>query len=141
MNLAALGDLNWFAVIIAAIVFFALGGLWYATPALGKAWMKSMDWEPPADYKPSPAVYIVPALTCLVSTIATALIAAATDTDTLGEGIVLGLVVGVGLAGASVMVTGFFDPKKAQPVVNALISAAYQVVGLLIVAIIVALWQ
>jgi len=82
-----------------------------------------MDWQPPADDKPSPAVYIVPAITCLVSTVATGLIAAATATDTLSEGIVLGLVVGVGYAAAAVLVTGFFDPKKASPVTNALISA------------------
>ncbi len=141
MTLDVLGELNWLAVIVATVAYFALGGLWYAERVFGKAWMRSMDWQPPADYKPSPAVYLVPALTCLISTVVTGMIAAATETDTLAEGIVLGLAVGVGYAGAAVMVTGFFDPKKPQPVTNALISAGYHVVGLLIVGIILALWQ
>ena len=141
MTLDALGDLNWLAVVVAAIAFFALGAVWYATPVFGKLWASAMGWDPPADYKPSPAGYIVPAITCFVSTVAIALLAVATKTDTVSEAIVLALVGGAGLAGAAIMVTGFFDPMKPKPVTHALINAGYQVVGLLIVSVIVALWQ
>ncbi len=141
MAFDVLGDLNWLAVIAAAIAYFVLGGIWYAEKVFGKAWMRAMDWQPAADYKPSPAVYLVPLLTCFVSSLTVAVLAAATGTDTLAEGIALGLLVGVGIAFAATFVTGFFDPKKTQPKTSALISGAYHVVGLLIVAVIVAVWR
>jgi hypothetical protein len=76
----------------------------------------------------------------LLSTVATAMLAVATGTDTVGEAIVLGLVVGIGLAAAVAFVGGVFDPHKPQPLVWFAIFSGYQVVGLLIVATIVALW-
>ena len=37
MSFDALGDLNWLAVIVAAIAYFALGAIWFAPPVFGKA--------------------------------------------------------------------------------------------------------
>jgi hypothetical protein len=34
-----LSDLNWLAVIVAAIAYFAIGALWYAPPVFGRIWM------------------------------------------------------------------------------------------------------
>lgn len=140
MTVDVLGDLNWLAVVAAGVAYFALGGIWYAERVFGKAWMRAMDWDPPADYKPSPSMYIVPAITCLISAVVVGAIAAATATDTLAEGIVLGIMVGI-VAFAVVFVTFFFDPKQKTPMTSAAISGGYHVVGLLIVSIIVALWQ
>jgi hypothetical protein len=39
MNFDALGDLNWLAVFVAALAYFAIGALWYAPPVFGKVWM------------------------------------------------------------------------------------------------------
>ncbi len=141
MSFDVLGDLNWLAVLVATIAYFALGGLWFATPVFGKAWSTAMDWEPPPDYKPSPASYIVPLITCAVATIVVGAIASASATDTASEGLVLGLLVGVGLAFAVVFVTEFFDPKKKSPMTYAAITGGYHVVGLLIVSVILAIWQ
>ena len=68
------------------------------------------------------------------------MLASATGSDTVGEGVVLGLVVAIGIAAAIVMVTGWFDPKKPQPMVFATITAGYHVVGLVITAMIVSAW-
>lgn len=35
MSFDVLGDLNWLAVVVAAIAYFALGALWYAPPVFG----------------------------------------------------------------------------------------------------------
>lgn len=141
MTLDVIGDLNWLAVVVAAVAYFALGALWYAEPVFGKAWMRALDWQPPPDYKPGPMLYVVPAITCLISAIAIATIAAASATDTLVEGVVLGLVAGIGLACAAVFVVAFFDPKKSHAMTYAAITGGYHVVGLLIASIIVAAWQ
>ena len=40
MTLDGLGDLNWLAVLVAALVYFILGAIWYAPPIFGRAWMR-----------------------------------------------------------------------------------------------------
>ncbi|HJP66708.1 MAG TPA: DUF1761 domain-containing protein [Actinomycetota bacterium] len=141
MSFGVLSDLNWLAVIVAAVAFFALGGIWYAPPVFGRAWRESMGWDMPEGQRPGPAFYIGPLITCFISSVAVAMIARATGSDTVGEGIVLGLVVGVGIAGAVLAVTGLFDPKKANPQLWAAIAIGYQVVGLVLVGVIVSTWR
>jgi len=141
MSLDVLGDLNWLAVIVAAIAFFALGALWYAPPVFGDIWVRSSGIEMPEGQQPGMAFYLGPLATCLLSTIATAMLAAATATDTFSEAIVLALVVGIGYAAAVAFVGGIFDTHKPQPMVWFAVFSGYQVVGLVLVATIVALWD
>jgi hypothetical protein len=141
MSFEVLGDLNWLAVIVAAIAFFGLGAIWYAPPVFGRAWQRSSGVEMPEGEQPGMAFYIGPFATCLLSTIATAMLAVVTATDTFGEAIVLALVVGLGYAAAVAFVGGIFDPHKPQPQVWFAIFSGYQMVGLIIVATIVALWD
>jgi hypothetical protein len=140
MGFDVLGDLNWLAVIVATIAYFALGALWFADATLGKAWVRSMGWDRPADFRPGSAFYIGPFVTCLIATIAVAMLAKATGSDTFAEGIVLGLVVGVGISAAVLFVTGIFDPKRAQPLTWFLIAGGYHLVGLLISSVVVSVW-
>jgi hypothetical protein len=54
--------------------------------------------------------------------------------------IVLGVVGGLGLAGASLLVTGYFDPNKPEPMTWVAVVAGYHLVGLTLAAVIVSLW-
>lgn len=141
MSFSVLADLNWLAVIVSAVAFFALGGLWYSNVLFGKQWTRAVGWEAPEGEKPPVKLYLMPLVTCIVSAIAVAMLAAATGTDNFGEAIVLGLVAGLGLAGMALLVTGFFDPKKPQPMVWVAITAGYHLIGMLVIALIVALWR
>jgi hypothetical protein len=140
MTFDVLGDLNWLAVLVATIAYFALGALWYAPPVFGKAWMRASNIQMPEGESPGPAIYIVPFVTCLIATIAIAMLAVATGSESIGEGIVLGVVGGLGLAGASLLVTGYFDPNKPEPMTWVAVVAGYHLVGLTLAAVIVSLW-
>jgi hypothetical protein len=134
-----LGDLDWLAVLVAALAYFAIGAVWYAPPVFGKAWMAAGGMQPPEQGRgPGPAIYAVPLVGSVLSAIALGMIALASATDTIGEGIALGLVVGVGFAISIAIVTATFESTKPKPFVWGGINAGYHFVGNLVAAIVIA---
>ena len=136
-----LAGLNWVAVIVATVVYFGLGAVMFGpfTP-IGKAWVAASGYESPTTgMSASNVFYVVPAATSLVSVIATALLARATGTDTVSEGIVLGLVVGIGYAVVILLNTASFEFAKPNRWVWGAIDAAYHAIGLLLAAVILTL--
>lgn len=141
MDLSVLGDLNWLAVIVATIAYFALGALWYAEFVFGRAWQRSAGWDLNPPDNAGAGIYLVPLATCFAATLATAMIAAASNTDNIMEGILLGLVVGVGVALPVLLVSGVYDMTKPAPMTFAAIGAGYHIVGLALVGAILGLWR
>lgn len=141
MTLDALGELNWLAVIVATIVYFALGALWYSPVAFGKPWQRAIGWDETNQRGASPIIYAGPALFALVSAIATAMLANATGSTDIGNGVVLGLVVGIGYGLALTAYEAVFAPNRPRPWVWFAITGAYHLVGLFVVAVIVSVWR
>lgn len=142
MSLETLGQLNWLAVIVGAVIYFALGALWYSPILLGRQWQRSIGWD--AEQSPpqmNPATYVIPLAAFLVMSVAVGMLAAATGSASLADGVVLGLVVGVGLALMHTLVDATFDPNKPQPWIWAAINGGYHALGLFIVAVIVSVWR
>jgi Protein of unknown function (DUF1761) len=137
-----LSDLNWLAVIVAALAYFAIGAVWYAPPVFGRIWAAAGGFDlPEAGSRPSAAIYLTPLIGSVLSAIALGLVAAASGTDTFEEGIVLGVVVAVGFAIPIALVTAQFETQKPKPLVWGAVNGGYHVVGNLFAAIIVASWQ
>ena len=129
------GGLNWVAVIVAAVVYFVIGAAWFAPAVFGRPWMAAIGFD---ESRPRPEMnpmsYAGPALFYLIASIATGLLAAATGTDTLGEGAILGLVVGVGYALVVTATDAVFDPnnpvpQNAQTVVGRLVALPGRFIG------------
>ena len=141
MSFDVLGDLNWLAVLVAAIAYFVLGALWYARPVFGRMWAEAGGLEMPEGQRPNPAVFVTPLIGSVLSAIALGIIAALTGTDTFGEGIVLGIVVAVGFAISISMVTAVFEANKPNRMTWGAVNAGYHVVGNIVAAVIVAVWR
>lgn len=142
MSFETLGDINWLAAIVAGIVYYAIGAAWYSPGLFGKPWMRSIGWDP--DEEPPEATaadYTLPLVAYIVAGISAAMLAVATDTDTFGEGLVLGLVLGIGIATVLAFVTAVFDPKKPHRMLWFEVTAGYHFVGLLIASVIVSIWN
>jgi hypothetical protein len=140
MSFSVLADLNWLAVVVATVAYFGLGALWFAPPVFGTAWQRAVGLDPDDLEPPGIKFYVGPLATCLVATVALAMLAGATGTDTIGEALVLALVTGVGLCGATLYVASISEPKPA-PTAWFLIGGGYHLVGLALAAVILALWS
>lgn len=139
MSFGTLNDLNWIAVLVATIVYFAIGGFWYSNAGFGKVWIRASGNTPP-EGAPGAKYMIGPVVTSLVASIATAMLARATGSTTLGHGIVLGIVVAVGFAGTITALGALFD-QKPEPRTWFVINYGYHLVALVIVGVLVSVWD
>ena len=141
MSFDVLSELNWLAVLVGAVIYFVLGALWYSPMLFARPWQRSIGWDPErTPPQMSPTSYIIPFLAYVVMAIAVGMLAKATGSDDVTEGLILGLVVGVGLSLAHTLVDATFDPNRPEPWVWFAINGAYHTIGLVIVSVIVSVW-
>jgi hypothetical protein len=110
-----------------------LGGLWFAPFAFQKPWDKGIGFKRPKGWKAGPKYYIVPLIGCFIISLATALLLHATNAQSLGGALTLGLIVGVGYAAATTGVLAI-SPTTPRPGVYGLVVGSYHVIGILIVS-------
>lgn len=137
MSLDTFGELNWLAVLVAAAAYFAIGGLWYSPVLFQKPWMETSGIDPQADSNTG-AIFVFSFIFNLIGAVATAFLAEATGASDVADGILLGLVVGIGYVVSTLGVTQMFENKPGKLM---LINNGYHIVGLIAVAIIVSIWD
>jgi hypothetical protein len=141
MSFSSLGDLNWLAVIVAALAYFVIGAAWYAPAVFGNVWTRAGGLEMPEGQRPNPIVFLTPLVGSVLAAIALGMLADATQTDTIGEGVVLGLVTGVGFAIGISFVTAQFEASKPNRMLWGAVNGGYHFVGNLVAAIVIAAWR
>ena len=127
-----LGDVNWIGVPVAFLVFFLLGGLWFAL-LFNKAYNISLGRDASARQQGSALFYVGPALTALVITITSAILMAVLRIDSCSDALLFGLIVGVGYLVANT-VNIAINPNFPRPLFYSLISGGYNLVGSLVVS-------
>lgn len=85
---------NYLAVVVAAIVAMVVGFVWYAPPVFGKRWMAYLGMA--SSGNPGPAVIVIGAIAALVNAWVLALLSVNLKGSTLGDGILLGVLVWLG---------------------------------------------
>ena len=127
---------NWFAILVATAIAFMLGGLWYG-PIFGKAWLTAIG-KTANEIKPSPAPFIISFFTALLTTIVLAVLIRSLGIDTLGGGLLLGAITGVGLI-ATAMASDSAFCGWGMPLL--LIQAGYRVLYSIVIGGILAAWS
>ena len=92
--MADIADLNWWAILVATVLGFALGGLWYG-PFFGNAWLAAMG-KTADEIEPSATPFIVSFFTALLTAVVLAWLISALAITSLMGGLLLGLLTGVG---------------------------------------------
>ena len=133
-----LGDLNWLAVVVAALSAFVLGALWYG-PLFGKAWQTLSGLSDDDIQQGHPAkIYGGAFVLTLVAAFGMGMIMQLHPTPDLGSGLAVGSLIGVAFVASSFGINYLFALK---PLRLYLIDAGYMVVLMAIVGAILGAWR
>lgn len=132
-------EINYVAVLVAALVFMAVGFVWYALPVFGKIWAKEVDMKE-SDMKQGPAGsgYAIAMGAGLVQTYVLAHFVNYTNASTWVEGLTTGLWIGVGFVAMAIAANYVFARRS---VMLWMIDSGYFIVSLAIAGAILAIWQ
>jgi hypothetical protein len=136
MILDYLGDLNWLAIIVAAVAWFAFSAIWYSVPPLSNAWLRAAKVTP-GDGPPLVALLVPTFIGYLVTTVVIALIAQAVGASELIDGLTLGIVLGIGFGVIGAAVVQIYEQKGGS---YWLINGINAIIAYSIVSIIVTVW-
>ena len=129
-------EVNFLAVIVAAIVDTIIGSFWYSPALFGKHWMRLSEIK--MDGKPSPTIYIYPMVGALImATVMSDFVSSMYATDAVG-GLLIAFLAWFGFvlptAGVNYLFTG-------KPLKLYVLDMGYHLVAFLVVGVIVALWR
>ena len=139
MNLVFLGA-NLLPILVSGVVSLILGFIWYG-PLFGKAWARHTGWtEEKVKALPASRMALTYGLTfvaAMVSAYILSVLAEAVNASGIMDGFLLGLLIGVGIAGMAFATTHLFEHKRLG---LWLIVAGYEVLYLAVAGIIVTVW-
>lgn len=137
MILDYLSDLNWLAVVVATIAWFAFSAIWYSVPPLSGAWQRASKVEMSGDGPPLALLFIPTLIGYFVTSVVIGLIVAATGTTEVSDAVILGVTLGVGFGAVGALVNQVYERKGNT---YWLINGVNAVIAYSIVAVILALW-
>ena len=133
-------EINWLAVLVGALSSFAVGGLWYSPLLFTKPWLAAIGkTEEDMRAGGSPVVPFV--LAFLMSAITAIVLSVLVDwarADTLVEGLLVGLLVGVGLVATAYVTTYSFE-QRSWTLIG--INGGHDIVRAAVIGAIVGAWQ
>lgn len=139
MNTSFFADINWLAVIVAAIAYFGLGAIWYSF-LFKKKWIEyqKIDVNDPEMKKGVAATMFTSFLLMVVATIGLAILVERLDLSLAISGLKLGLLTGAFFSLTAISISYLYTKKPAG---LHLIDGMYHVVGQILAAIILCIWR
>ena len=131
--------MNWWAIIVAALAYFALGAIWYSPPVFGNAWMKGIGkTKEQLRTGMSPLSFVWAFVFSFLAAYGIARICVWAQRGTVWDGIVIGLMAGVCFA---LTTLGINDTFERRPCQLTAINVLYYIVGFIIIGSIVGAWH
>jgi hypothetical protein len=137
MILDYFGDLNWLAILVAAVAWFAFSAAWYSVPPLSNAWMRAAKVTP-TEGPPLVSLLFPTFVGYFVTSIVIAMLAKAIGAATFADGLALGIVLGIGFGVVGALVTQLYEQKGGT---YWLINGVNAIIAYSIVSVIVTLWD
>ena len=133
-------QINYLAVVVAAVAGFALGGIWYSPLLFARQWVKAHGYseERVKEMQQSAGkAYAVAAVCQLLIALALAVLAGYIHLEHLAQGLKLGLLAWVGFAFPLGLMANVFSDKRLNVFY---IDTGYQLVYLLVMGAIIGSW-
>lgn len=132
-----LASLNWLSIIVATVVYFVLGALWYSPVLFGNIWMKLRNLDKDTMEQPNPIIYLYSFILQFIGVISLALFISALGVSSATHGTLIGFGAGAGFVFSLAGTTGIFTdiPMKLH-----LLDNGYHVAGLIIAGFILGVW-
>ena len=135
---AATSTINYLAVIVAALVTFLIGGLWYSPLLFDRPWRRlNALSEDQIKSSHTGLIFGLSFLAALIAAYVLALFLAGPATDVVA-GIMAGLLVGIGWVATAMLTTFLFERR---PLALWGIDAAYHVLTFGLMGLILGLWR
>jgi hypothetical protein len=140
MNNDLLSEINWLAVLVAAVAYFMLGAIWYSKALFAPKWAKlvGLDMNSDSNKKGLGAMMMGSFILILVTCIAQAFLVVRMDLFVLTSGLKLGLITGLCFASTAVSISFIYEKR---PTALYFIDCGYHLVGHIAAAIILVLWR
>ena len=129
-------DLNWVAILVAAVAFFAVGAVWYQPKMMGTRWMKAAEVNA-SEASPNPWIFAGTLVAYFLMAMVLAMIAKGIGASSPGDGLVLGLFTGVVFVAAQTWINTAYEGRSFDLV---LVNGGIGVIGHVIMALIVTVW-
>ena len=131
--------MNYWAVLVAAVVYMILGALWYSPALFGKAWMKSIGkTKEQVTADASAANYIIGIIGSFIACYGIARLMLMTGRTSITDGIMMAVLVGVCFVLTAFSINDTFEKRPCGLTV---INILYHLVGFTVAGIIIGAWR
>ncbi|MBI4929180.1 MAG: DUF1761 domain-containing protein [Bacteroidetes bacterium] len=136
--------INWLAVAVSAIAYFALGAIWFNPKVFGTIWMKGHGITAPTeeDKKRMPMMMATTLVLCFIGVIAMAYFVHVFSFYQVNwrwySGAKVGLVAGIGFTGVGIAMNYMYTKKSLTLII---IDSAYHLIGMVGAGIIMSVWR
>lgn len=140
MNASIYHHIHWLAILVAAVAYFALGALWYSKILFANKWLAitKIDASDPNATNGMAGIMITSFIIIVVASIGLGILAAYLPLSGFVHGLKLGALTGV-CFGITAISNSYLYEKR--PLLLHLINGGYTLVGNIIAAIIICIWQ
>ncbi|MEX0660963.1 MAG: DUF1761 domain-containing protein [Balneolaceae bacterium] len=132
-----LSSLNWIAVLVATVVYFILGALWYSPLMFANIWMKLRNISEDEIDGPNPVIFLYSFILQLIAVVSLALFMSAMNVEGTLNGAIIGFGAGAGILFTLAGSTGIFTELKMK---LHFLDSGYHVVGMTLAGLILGWW-
>jgi hypothetical protein len=140
MNTDLLSQVHWVAAIVAGIVYFMIGGLWYSKVLFGSKWaaLQKIDMSDASNKQGVPAIMFYSFLLMVLTAIGLSILVERMNIVLISGAIKLGLVTGLLFSVTSVSISFVYEKK---PLALHFITGGYLLVGNIVASLILVAWR
>lgn len=134
-----LTEINWLAVLAAGLASAVISGVWFGV-IVAKPYLVALGRQNEPAAKPGTLTYAGPTVAGFLIVATSAVLLRALGVEALGDGILFGLIVGIGYL-VSMTFTIAINPNFPRPVFYTLLNAPAFLLSSVVASIILTLWR